>query len=90
MNENLDQIKADLIQEIEQRKSDKIIEPSNAELLIELINSADSATKAIAIAELGTTYKRTGFHFDKRLEIIGSDVKYLRKNDELSFDTGGG
>ena len=37
------------------------------ELLTKLINNSDNLTEANAIAMLGTTYKQTGFHFDKRL-----------------------
>lgn len=37
------------------------------------------------IAALGTTYKRTGFHFDKRLEKLGSDIFYLEKDKKYSF-----
>ena len=86
-NINLQELKATLVEEIEKRQNDKIIEPSNATLIIKLINNAETTTEAIAIAELGTTYKRTGFHFDKRLEKMGSDIKYLKKNPELSFKT---
>jgi adenine-specific DNA-methyltransferase len=67
---------------------DKIIEPTNAELLIKLIRNADDTTEALAIAELGTTYRKTGFHFDKRLEKMGSDIKYLKRNNTLSFMDG--
>ena len=84
---NLKQSKLDLITDITRRVEDKIIEQSNADLLIKLINQADTLTEAIAIAELGTTYKRTGLHFDKRLEKFGNAIKYLSKNDELSFKT---
>ena len=61
-------VKNDLIFEIEKRVNDKILEPSNAELLKKLIQNADSDNEAMSIAELGTTYKGTGFHFDKRME----------------------
>jgi len=81
----LEELKSSLVEEVNKRMIDKIIEPTNAELLIKLINNADSETEALAIAELGTTYRRTGFHFDKRLEKIGSDIKYFVKNEELSF-----
>lgn len=81
----LEELKISLIEEVNKRMVDKIIEPTNAELLIKLINNAESETEALAIAELGTTYKRTGFHFDKRLEKMGSDIKYLVKNEDLSF-----
>ena len=81
----LEELKMSLIDEVEKRVSDKIIESTNATLLIKLINNAESETEAMAIAELGTTYKRTGFHFDKRLEKVGSDIRYLVKNKVLSF-----
>lgn len=78
--------KEDLILEIERRVEDKIIEKSNAELIIKLINSSDSLSEAISIAQLGTTYKRTGFHFDKRLEKMENTIKYFKKNEKLSFE----
>lgn len=83
--ENMIEIKGKLIQEIEKRVQDKIIEKSNADLIIKLINNVDSLSEAISIAQLGTTYKRTGFHFDKRLEKMDNTVKYLKKNELLSF-----
>ena len=81
----LEELKASLIAEVDKRMADKIIEHTNAELLVKLINNAESETEALAIAELGTTYRRTGFHFDKRLEKMGSDIKYFAKNKDLSF-----
>ena len=83
--ENLETIKKTLIAEIERRIDDKVIENTNAQLIIKLINSAESINEAILIGELGTTYKRTGFHFDKRLEKLTNTIKYLKKNDKLSF-----
>ena len=82
---NLEQVKQSLVDDIHQRMNDKIIEPTNAELLIKLISNADNTTEALAIAELGTTYRKTGFHFDKRLEKMGTDIKFLKKNTLLSF-----
>ena len=79
--------KESLIAEIEKRVSDKILEQSNADLLIKLINNADSLDEAINIAALGTTYKRTGLHFDKRLEKMSDTIKYFKKNEALSFHT---
>lgn len=74
-----------LLAELEQRVTDKILEPSNAALLSKLITAADNDDEAIAIAALGTTYKRTGFHWDKRLEKMSDTVKYFKRNDALSF-----
>lgn len=85
MGETINKSKEDLIAEIERRVADKIIEKSNADLIIKLINNSDSLSEAISIAQLGTTYKRTGFHFDKRLEKMDNTIKYFKKNEELSF-----
>jgi len=85
MNNSLNINKLDLITEIDRRVQDKIIEKSNADLLKKLIQNSDSLTEAIAIAELGTTYKRTGLHFDKRLEKYGNTIKYFKKNEMLSI-----
>jgi len=82
--------KESLIAEIEKRVSDKILEQSNANLLIKLINNADTLDEAINIAALGTTYKRTGLHFDKRLEKMSDRIKYFKKNETLSFHTDDG
>lgn len=87
MDNTFETSKKELLEEIDKRVADKIIELSNAQLLKKLINQASNVTEAIAIAELGTTYKRTGLHFDKRLEKFGNDIKYLKKNNSLSFNT---
>lgn len=79
--------KDNLIAEIEKRVSEKILEQTNADLLIKLIKNADSLDEAINIAALGTTYKRTGLHFDKRLEKMSDSIKYFKKNENLSFHT---
>ena len=83
----LSKVKQDLIAEIEQRVEDHVLETSNAELLNKLIAQADNDNEAISIAALGTTYKRTGLHFDKRLERLTHDIRYFRKNEALSFHT---
>lgn len=76
-----------LLQELERRVGDKVLEPSNAALLKKLICNADNDDEALSIAALGTTYKKTGFRFDKRLEQPTNDIRYLKKNNELSFQT---
>lgn len=90
MASTLKESKQNLIEEINRRFEDKIIEKANAELIIKLINQAETYSEAIAIAELGTTYKRTGFHFDKRLDKIETrnTIKYFKKNEVLSFSDG--
>lgn len=88
MNVELNRIKESLLAELEQRVADKILERSNADLLGKLISSADSINEAISIAQLGTTYKKTGLHYDKRLEKQTNEIKYFKKNEELSFSDG--
>lgn len=83
----LSKVKQDLIAEIDKRVEDRVLEPTNAELLNKLIAQADNDNEAISIAALGTTYKRTGLHFDKRLERLTHDIRYFRKNEALSFHT---
>lgn len=85
MENILEKSRQDLLSEIDRRVKDHIIEKSNADLLKKLIVAADTLNEAISIAELGTTYKKTGFHFDKRLEKVGSAIKYFKKNTQLSF-----
>ncbi len=85
MNNELKKVKDDLIAELDKRIADKIIEKTNADLLKKLITSAETINEAIMIAELGTTYKRTGFHFDKQLEKMTDTIKYFKKNEKLSF-----
>lgn len=88
----LEEIKQNLMKDIQKREEERIIEPSNAELLKRLIQRAENESEAYAIAALGTTYKRTGFHFDKRLEELSQSIAYLKKDEKLSFDSynGGG
>lgn len=83
----LSDTKQSLLAELRQRVEDKILEPSNAALLEKLITNADNDDEAQAIAALGTTYKKTGFHFDKRLEEPRKTdtIKYFKKNEALSF-----
>jgi len=76
-----------MIAEIEQRLEDKVLERSNAELLQKLIKQADSDDEAIKIMSLGTTYKKSGLHYEKRLEKMDNTIRYYRKNNALSFHT---
>lgn len=76
-----------LIADLDRRVTDHILEPANAELLKKLIRKADTPDEAHDIAILGTTYKRTGFHFDKRLEPLSDTIHYFKKNEALSFQT---
>ncbi len=84
---NLSQLKQDMLSEIRQRMDDKVLERSNAELLEKLIAGADSDDEAIKIMSLGTTYKKSGLHYEKRLEKMDNSIRYFRKNESLSFHT---
>lgn len=88
INKNFESVKEDLIKDIQMRLENGIIEKTNADLIIKLINNSDSSNEAIMIASLGTFYNNTGFQYDKRLEKVTSDIKYFKKNDELSFTDG--
>lgn len=79
--------KQEMINELDCRVADKILEPTNADFLKKWIAKADNDNEAIMIASLGTTYKRTGLHFDKRLEKMSNTIKYFKKNETLSFHT---
>ena len=77
----------DILDDLARRVADRVLEPANSSLLRKLIKQAETDDEAISIAALGTTYKRTGFHFDPRLEPLTSDIRYLRRNPALSFET---
>ena len=82
--------KQEILLDLQKRVNDKILEQNNFDLLKKLVEKADTLDEAIKIAELGTTYKRTGFHFDKRLEKPQNEcqsISYFKKNNELSFET---
>lgn len=81
-------VKKALIEEINKRVKDRILEQTNADLLIKLIKNAANADEAINIMSLGTTYKKTGLHFSSRLEKQkGETIQYFKKNKKLSFIT---
>ncbi|MCL1862726.1 MAG: site-specific DNA-methyltransferase [Defluviitaleaceae bacterium] len=84
---SFEKIKQEIIADINKRFEDKILEKTNADLLKKLINNSDNTHEALSIAALGTTYKRTGFHFDKRIEKMKDDIKYFKKSEKLSFKT---
>ena len=87
MMTNNDGLKESLLLDLDRRVADRVLEPTNAELLKRLILNAKDNDEALMIAALGTTYKRTGFHFDKRLEKLTNEIRYFKKNEQLSFRT---
>lgn len=83
----MSEIKKQLIEEMDQRVHDKILERTKADLLIKLITNADDDNEAHSIAAMGTMYKKTGLHFDYRNEKMSNDIRYFKKNEKLSFMT---
>lgn len=88
MSKTLTYAKQEIFAELDKRLEDGIIEKTNAELIKKLVNSAETLDEAIQISELGTTYKKTGFHFDKRLDKTDRTIKFFYKNKSLSFNDG--
>lgn len=85
--DSLSQVKRDILAELRQRVEDKILEQNNYDLLENLVSKAENIAQAQAISALGTTYKKTGFHFDTRLEKTkGNAIHYLKKDSTLSFE----
>ena len=86
MSKTLTYAKQEIFAELDKRLEDGIIEKTNADLIKKLVKNAETLDEAIQISELGTTYKKTGFHFDKRLDKTSTTIKYFKKNDNLSFE----
>ncbi|MDY6371887.1 MAG: site-specific DNA-methyltransferase [Bacteroidales bacterium] len=84
----MNKTREELVADLRRRVADHILEPTNAALLERLIMQAVDDNEAVMIASLGTTYKRTGLHFDKRLERPTPEIHYLRRNKALSFGDG--
>ena len=77
----------EMVAELDKRVRDKILEPTNANLLKKLILKADNDSEAMMIAQLGTTRKRTGLYYDPRLEPTDDNIRYFKKNESLSLHT---
>lgn len=80
-------LKDQLLAEIDRRVADKILEPTNAQLLRKLIGNAENDDEATMIAQLGSTYNRTGLYYEKRYERMSDSIYYFKKNEQLSFHT---
>ncbi|WP_197456901.1 hypothetical protein [Helicobacter himalayensis] len=50
--------------------------------MIKLIQNAESREDVLSLSALGIAYKRTGFHFDVRLEKSDRTIKYFVKNEK--------
>lgn len=77
--------KQDLLDELQSRVDNKIIEENNYILLKKLIEKAETLEEAIAIQQLGTMWKKTGFSYNVRLEKMTDDIYYFKKDEKLSF-----
>lgn len=82
----LRELKEEQIKKLKQRQEDKILEKENADFLIKLIQNAESKEDVLKLSALGMSLKRTGFHFDVRLEKSDRTIKYFVKNEKLSFE----
>lgn len=74
---SLDELKAKQIARLEQRQEDKILEPENVDFLSKLISRAESKGDVLRLSALGMGLKRTGFHFDVRLEKSDRTIKHV-------------
>ena len=74
-----------MLDELKSRVDNKIIEENNYILLKKLIEKAETLEEAIAIQQLGTMWKKTGFSYDVRLEKMTDDIYYFKKDEKLSF-----
>lgn len=84
-NLSLEELKSEQIAKIKDRNQKDILESENAQFLIRLIEEAKSKSDVLKLSSLGMSLKRTGFHFDVRLEKEDRTVKYLAKDENLSF-----
>lgn len=80
----LEELKQEQIAKIKQRHIDGILEKENAEFLTKLIENAESKEEVLKLSALGMSLKRTGFHFDVRLEKNDGTIKYFVKNEKLT------
>lgn len=78
----------ELVKDLERRVNDKILEKNNFDFLLKLLSKAESVEEAINICSLGTTYKKTGLIFEKKLEQESDSLRYFEKNNELSIKGG--
>lgn len=90
MANNLEDLRQDAISKIQERMRDGILESENAEFLTKLLENANTKADILKILALGMTYKKTGFHFEPKLEKNTNTINYFKKNESLSFANGGG
>lgn len=79
----------EIINDLQSRVEQKILEKSNYDFLLKLINKADNLDEINKIASLGTNWNKTGLYFDKKIEKFSNHFQYFCKNNELSFGNDG-
>lgn len=77
--------KNEMIADIKNKIALKIFEPETGEFIISLINKAESLDEAFNVYQLGTNYTKTGLHYEVKKEKLSDTIKYLKKDDFLSF-----
>ncbi|WP_338983943.1 site-specific DNA-methyltransferase [Spiroplasma endosymbiont of Othius punctulatus] len=83
--QKLQQYKKEILNQLRQKVSDKILEESNYKFLEKIISKAETNQEMNAIATMGTTFNKTGIVYEQRLEKMGEDIKYLALDKEMSF-----
>ena len=77
--------KNEMINDIRSKIALRIFEPETGEFIIKLINKAESLDEAFNVYQLATNYSKTGLHYDVKKEKLGDTIRYLKRNQELSF-----
>lgn len=75
----------EFISELNQKVKSKILSRENADLLIQLMNKAETLKELQGIMALGNTYKKKGLYFEFINEDLNEGTKVLKKNEMLSF-----
>jgi adenine-specific DNA-methyltransferase len=82
------QSKDELLADLKKRLELGILVKNNYDLLVKFIN-ASSFEDAVEIAKLGTIYNKTGLKFDPMLENSTDKIRFMKRNEDLSFNQGG-
>lgn len=77
--------KNEMINDIKDKIALKIFEPETGNFIINLINKAESLDEAFNVYQLGTNYTKTGLHYEVKKEKLSDTIRYLSKNEALSF-----
>ncbi|PPE05088.1 type III restriction/modification enzyme, mod subunit [Entomoplasma ellychniae] len=83
--EKLNKVKLEQISLLQERVSEGSLEESNFRILKKIILKADNSQEVFALASMGMIFKNTGLVYDQKTEKIENNIKYLSKNNILSF-----